>query len=351
MVDGLWSLALGTGPSDQSDLPDLSDDAYWNRSWTRDILFVSVPISVAQEDCVKLGSTLIDDTFAEAFGMQYSRLVITAHDDHWLDAALREFTGYSTSVIGCDCEAGVERQLSSDETPDGRPGAAVLAFGFSKQVLAQAVANRTGQCLMTCATTAVYDGLDAADEHIPLGKQLRWFGDGYQKSKLVADRRYWRIPCMDGEFVVQDRVGVKKGVAGGNIIVQGLTLSDTLTAARHGVEAVSLLPGVITPFPGGVARSGSKVGSRYKNLKASTAEAFCPTLRGRVDSRLHGGVNCALEIVLDGCDEASVAHGMAAAIRAAAGESVVAISAGNYGGKLGKYQFHLREVLNRGEEP
>ncbi len=201
-----------------------------------------------------LGPTLILDTFAEAFRMRFVRIVVTAADEHWLDAGLREFCGYGSSVIGCDAEVGVERRLPADETPDGRTGAATLAFGFSVDALAQAVPNRAGQCLMTCPTTAVFNGLPDAEEFIPLGKRLRFFGDGFQKSKLVGERRYWRIPVMDGEFLIDERLGVGKGVAGGNLIVHGAAQDAALTAARRAVEAIANMPGVITPFPGGVAQ-------------------------------------------------------------------------------------------------
>jgi formylmethanofuran--tetrahydromethanopterin N-formyltransferase len=211
--------------------------------------------------------------------------------------------------------------------------------------LAKAVPTRAGQCLMTCPTSAVFDGLGTAEERIPLGRHLRYFGDGFQKSKLLLGRRYWRIPVMDGEFLVEDSLGVAKGVAGGNLIVEGVDLPTALAAARRAVEALREMPGVITPFPGGIARSGSKVGSRYKKLRASTADAFCPTLRGRVETQLYPGANCAYELVIDGIDEPSIAMAMAAGIRAAAGPGVVAISAGNYGGKLGKFHFRLSEVL------
>lgn len=292
-----------------------------------------------------LGSTLIEDTFAEAFGMRYTRLLVTAADEYWLAAGLREFTGYSASVIACDAETGVERYLGPEETPDGRVGAAVLVFGFSTEALTKALPNRTGQCLMTCPSTAVYNGLPGTEGKIPLGKSLRFFGDGYQKSKLIAGRRYWRIPVMDGEFLCEESVGIERGVAGGNIIIQSRTQEVGLAAARRGSEAVAALPDVIAPFPGGVARSGSKVGSRYKGLIASTSDPYCPTLRGRVESKLHPEANCVYEIVIDGTSETAVAAAMIAATRAAAGEGILAITAGNYGGKLGKFHFHLRELL------
>ncbi|MCI0358326.1 MAG: formylmethanofuran--tetrahydromethanopterin N-formyltransferase [Planctomycetaceae bacterium] len=294
---------------------------------------------------MELNGTHIDDTFAEAFGMRYVRLVVTAADEYWLDAALREFTGYSSSVIACDAETGVERRMAASETPDGRVGASVLAFGFSTDALAKSVPNRVGQCLMTCPTTAVYNGLVGAETKIPLGKTIRFFGDGYQKSKQVAGRRYWRIPVMDGEFLVDDVLGVERGVAGGNLIVQSVDQAAGLASVRRATEAIWRLEGVITPFPGGVARSGSKVGSRYKGLKASTSDPYCPTLRGRVASKLHESVNCAYEIVVDGVSEVAVGAAMAAALRAATGPGIVAITAGNYGGKLGKFQFHLRQLL------
>ena len=294
---------------------------------------------------MQIGTTFIADTFAEAFRLRFTRLVVTAHDAHWLEAALRAACGYGTSVIGCDAEIGVERPLDPTETPDGRPGAAVLAFAFSTAAVGAAVANRTAQCLLTCPTAAVYDGLPDAAERVPLGDHVRFFGDGFEKTKVVDGRRYWRVPVMDGEFLVAETVGVDKGVGGGNFIIQGGTLAAALAAARRAVAAIADVPGTITPFPGGTVRSGSKVGSRYPKLVASTNDSFCPGLVGRVSSELLPGVAAALEIVIDGIDEASVAGATAAGIRAAVGSDIPAISAGNYGGKLGKFHFPLRTVL------
>lgn len=297
------------------------------------------------QTAMNIGSTFVEETFAEAFGMSYVRLIVTAADDHWLDAAVREVTGYSSSVIACDAETAVERRLGRTETPDGRPGVAILVFGFSGDALAKVVPNRVGQCVMTCPSTAVFDGLPESGKRVPLGKHIRFFGDGFQKSKIIGGKRFWRIPVMDGEFLVQESLGVGKGVGGGNVILQSVDQTSGLAAARRGVESIADLPGVITPFPGGVARSGSKVGSRYKTLKASTSDPFCPTLRGRVTSKLHPEANCAYEIVIDGVDESSVGAAMKKVLHAVAGEGVVAIGAGNYGGKLGKYHFHLRALM------
>ncbi len=294
---------------------------------------------------MKLGDTFIEDTYAEAFSMRFARVIVTAHDDYWVETAVREFSGYGTSIIGCDAEVGCERTLSPDETPDGRPGRAVLLFGMSTESLGKAVAKRTGQCLMTCATTAVFDGLVDATDRLPLGSFIRFFGDGFQRCKIVGGRKYWRIPASDGEFVVEDSIGTKKGVAGGNLIIQAVNLSVGLSAARRAADALRELPGVVTPFPGGIVRSGSKVGSRYKKLVASTNEAYCPDLRGRVPSQLHPDANCAYEIVIDGESEAAVKSAMGLAAKAAVGSGVLLIGAANYGGNLGKYHLSLREVV------
>jgi formylmethanofuran--tetrahydromethanopterin N-formyltransferase len=292
-----------------------------------------------------IGPTLVVDTFAEAFRVRYARLIVTAHDEHWLDAAVRATCGYGTSVIGCDAEIAVERPLGAADTPDGRPGVAILACGFAAEGVLRAVGNRTAQCLLTCPTASVFDGLPAAVDRGPLGGHVRYFGDGFEKTKLVDGRRFWRVPVMDGEFVVEETVGVEKGVGGGNFILQGRSLDDALAAARRAVAAISTVPGTITPFPGGVVRSGSKVGSRSGKLRASTNEAFCPALVGRVETEIVPPAACCLEIVIDGSDEGAVAAAMAAGIRAAVGPGIVAVSAGNYGGRLGKFHFHLRQIL------
>lgn len=302
-------------------------------------------VEIARKPTVLIGSTQIVDTFAEAFKLRFTRIVVTAHDDHWLEAAIAAACGYGTSVIGCDAEVGVERRLGREETPDGRPGTALMAFAFSAEAVGRALANRTSQCLLTCPTTAVFDGLPEATDRVPLGGHVRFFGDGFEKTKIFDGRRFWRVPVMDGEFLVEESAGVAAGVGGGNFILQGRTLEAALQAARRAVAAIAGSPDTITPFPGGVVRSGSKVGSRYAALRGSTNEAFCPGLAGRVASGLHADAASSLEIVIDGATEAAVATAMAAGIRAAAGPDVPAISAGNYGGKLGKYHFHLRPLL------
>lgn len=300
---------------------------------------------------MKLGRTEIVDTFAEAFPMTAARVVVTAVDDRWVRTAAAVSTGYATSVIACDCEAAVERFLPSEETPDGRPGASLLLFGFSRDKLQAALVNRIGQCLLTCPTTAVYDGIplgtpNAKPEHrVRVGGQLRYFGDGRQTSKKWFDRRLWRIPTMDGEFVCEDEFGTLKGVGGGNFLIVGRTQREALDAAERAVEAIQPLPDVILPFPGGVVRSGSKVGSKYPKLRASTNEAYCPTIRGTVSTALPPEGRAVYELVIDGLSTAAVELATRIGVEAACGPGIVQITAGNYGGKLGPFHFHLHRIL------
>jgi len=302
---------------------------------------------------MRIAGTLIEDTYAEAFTMRAARLVITADSERWATIAARTMTGFATSVIGCDCEAGVEGPLP-DHTLDGRPGVRVLVFARSADVLQDQLMRRVSQCVMTAATTSCFDDLPS-DETVRVGSLLRFFGDGQQISKIldgalaaaapVRPRRFWRIPVMDGEFVVEDRFGVRKAVAGGNFLILGRTPEAALAAAERAVEAIRRVPGVILPFPGGIVRSGSKVGSKYRKLIASTNSPYCPTLRRSVKTALPDDVACVLEIVLDGLTLDDVRRAMAAGIRAACGDGIARISAGNYGGKLGKHIVHLRPLL------
>ena len=295
---------------------------------------------------MRLNSTEIVDTFAEAFEMWAARVVITADSGQWAAAAAQSMTGFATSVIGCKCEAGVERALPAAETPDGRPGVAVLLFATDAGGLGKRLVERIGQCVMTCPTTACFNGLDAEDS-VVVGGQLRYFGDGYQIAKRIDGRRFWRIPVMDGEFLVEDRFAVQPGVGGGNLIILGKDPPAALGAARAAVKAMRQVPGVILPFPDGVVRSGSKVGSRYKGLIASTNDAYCPTLGGiAAATELPPGVGCVLEIVIDGLDLAAVEEATRRGLRAAARRGIKRISAGNYGGKLGQYRIGLHGVLN-----
>ena len=288
----------------------------------------------------------IEDTFAEAFPMTAARLVVTAETPAWAQTAGQVTTGYASSVIGCDAEAGIERTLSADETPDGRPGVSLLLFAFSRDALQKAAVNRVGQCVLTCATTACYNGLPVVpDKAIRIGGQLRFFGDGFQFSKKLAGRRFWRVPVMDGEFTCEDVFGTVKGVAGGNFLILGENQSAALAAAEAAAAAIRAVPGVILPFPGGIVRSGSKVGSRYKKLRASTNDAYCPTLRGVVKSALPEGANAVYEIVIDGVDLPAVEEATRVGVRVACRPGVLRISAGNYGGKLGPFHLHLHQLL------
>ncbi|MFY9877952.1 MAG: formylmethanofuran--tetrahydromethanopterin N-formyltransferase [Pseudolabrys sp.] len=291
----------------------------------------------------------VDDTFAEAFGMRATALTITAHSVAWANQAAVTMTGFATSVIGCGCESGIDRSLNPDETPDGRPGVRVLLFAVSTSELQKQLQNRVGQCVLTSPGSACYAGLEA-DEELKLGNALRFFGDGWQVAKRLGDKRYWRIPVMDGEFICSATTGLSKtAVGGGNIIVMGASAVTTLAATERAVEAIAAVPDVILPFPGGIARSGSKVGSKYKGVVASTNDAYCPTLKGSGRSALDSDIASVLEIVIDGLSSTAVSEAMRAGVRAilmlGPERGALRIGAGNYGGKLGPHHYHLKDLL------
>lgn len=300
-------------------------------------------------DKLVLNGVTIDDGFAEAFPMKATRLLITAHNLTWARHAAVAATGFATSVIACGCEAGIEAELSPEQTPDGRPGVSVLIFSMSGKELAKQIERRVGQCVLTCPTTAVFAGLSDG-EAVALGKNLRFFGDGWQISKVIGGQRYWRIPVMDGEFVAQETTAVTKSVGGGNLLLLARDTDAALAAAEAAVAGMKRLPNVIMPFPGGVVRSGSKVGSKYASLGASTNDAFCPSLFGLAKrSELSADTRCVMEIVIDGLTEADVGAamraGMDACIALGAAGGLLRISAGNYGGKLGPFHFHLHKLM------
>jgi formylmethanofuran--tetrahydromethanopterin N-formyltransferase len=289
-----------------------------------------------------LNDVEIVDTFAEAFGMWGARVIITASSSKWANEAASKMTGFATSIIACGCEAGIEAAV--EQTPDGRPGVSVLVFARTKDILVEQMIARIGQCVLTCPTTACFNGL-ATGEQVSIGGKLRFFGDGYQISKIIGGRRYWRIPVMEGEFLVEEKFGVQRAIGGGNMLILGSSQPVTLQAAELAAEAMRRVPGIILPFPGGLVRSGSKVRSRYKFLIASTNDAYCPSLRSRVASDLPEGVNSVLEIVIDGLDVHAIEQATRTGIIAASIPGIRRITAGNYGGKLGQHKIYLHKVL------
>jgi formylmethanofuran--tetrahydromethanopterin N-formyltransferase len=297
---------------------------------------------------MNINGVVIQENFAEAFSMKATRLVITADTAAWAQTAAAGMTGFATSVIACGCEAGIDRLLPLSETPDGRPGVVVLLFGMSVKDLQKQVRDRVGQCVLTATGTACFAGM-VGGETLQLGDALRCFGDGFQISKQLGERRYWRIPVMDGEFLCEDSVGTAKGVGGGNFLILARSRESARSAAERAVAAMHAVPNIIMPFPGGIVRSGSKVGSKYEGLVASTNHAYCPTLRGLTATALPPEAEAVLEIVIDGLTpedvRAAMRVGIAAACHGGAGAGVIRIDAGNYGGKLGKHHFHLREIM------
>lgn len=290
----------------------------------------------------------IADTFAEMFPLWVGRILITADNEKWALKAAEVTTGFATSVIMAPAEAGVEVIVPKDKTPDGRIGALIQIYNRNRFELKNQMLLRIGQCIMTCPTTAAFDGLPNAKRKLKIGRSLRYFGDGFQKKGLVGNRRVWRIPVMEGEFVVEDTFGVAEAVAGGNFLILAKDRDSGIMAAEEAVKAIANSgTEVIMPFPGGICRSGSKAGSLKYKLKASTNHPFCPSLKKVVaDTQLPEEVNCVYEIVINGLTLEAIKKAMREGIKAASNiPGVVRITAGNYGGKLGPYKAFLKEVL------
>lgn len=296
----------------------------------------------------------IDDTYAEAFRSLYAEVLITARDRRWLDESIRAATGNASSTILCDCEAGLDRYVGpggdeSTPTPDGRPGA-ILQFHLPRfrkdrvEALEKALLVRVSQNVLTCPTTACFNVLSESETFYKLGRKVAFFGDGHQFRAARFGRKGWVVPILSGEFFIERRVGYRDGLMGGNLWFFGATADGALEAADRAAMAASQVAGVSLPFPGGVASSGSKAGSRYSFTIASTYAEFCPTLREKLGdkSRLPAGVTSVQEIIINGRDLPTIVKATQAAIAASVDTpDLIKISAGNYGGKLGKSFVYL----------
>lgn len=298
-------------------------------------------------------SAVIDDTYAEAFRSIYVEFLITACNQRWVEHAVNAVTGNGSSTILCDCEAGLDRYVGpgNDEsfaTPDGRPGAIIQLHvpRFRKdrvEALQRAALVRISQNVLTCPTTACFNLIDS-DPYYRMGRKIAFFGDGFQKRIERFGRKMWWIPTLGGEFVLDRRLGFADGLMGGNLWYLGESVEAALAAAEAGVEAVKQCPGVIMPFPGGVAGSGSKAGSKYSFTVASTYEKFCPQLidNPEAKSELPANVGSIMEIIINGRDLESIFRATQAAIAASKNTpGLLKISAGNYGGRLGKSFVYL----------
>lgn len=298
-------------------------------------------------------AAIIDDTYAEAFRSIYSEFLITACNRRWVEHAVHAVTGNASSTIMCDCEAGLDRYVGpagdeSFQTPDGRPGAIVQLHvpRFRKdrrEALEKAALVRISQNVLTCPTASCFNLIDS-DDYFQMGRKVAYFGDGFQKRIERFGRKMWWIPTLGGEFILDRRLGYADGLMGGNLWFFGDSPDAALTAAEKGVEAVNRCPGVITTFPGGIAGSGSKAGSKYKFSIASTYEKFCPMLRDdpAANCELPEGVQSVMEIIMNGQNLEAISQATQAAIAASVDTpGLLRISAGNYGGRLGKSFIYL----------
>ncbi len=297
---------------------------------------------------MELNGVEIEDTYAEAFPIKVARVLITAATKHWAQVAAQEATGFGTSVIMCPAEAGIEKFVSGDETPDGRPGVYIQICTFGYKSLETQVLERVGQCILTAPTTAVFNGLPDAEKQFDTGFKLKFFADGTESETEIAGRKMHVIPMMEGNFLVENSIGAVDGVAGGNFFMLADSQMSGLTAAEVAVAAIQELEGSITPFPGGIVSSGSKPGAnKYKFLKATANEKFCPSIKDQIEgTEIPADVNAVYEIVINGISVDAIGKATAAGIKAAVTiPGVKSITAGNYGGTLGPHKFNLHDLL------
>ncbi|MCZ7382949.1 MAG: formylmethanofuran--tetrahydromethanopterin N-formyltransferase [Candidatus Methanoperedens sp.] len=297
---------------------------------------------------MELNGVEIEDTFAEAFPIKIARVLITGASKKWALVAAQEATGFGTSVIMCPAEAGVEKVVNGDETPDGRPGAYIQICTFGFKSLEEQLLKRLGQCVLTAPTAAMWNGLPKAEKQFDTGFKLKFFGDGFESETNIDGRKAYKIPMMQGDFVAEHNIGAQDGIAGGNFFIMADNQMAALAAAENAVEAIAQQEGTITPFPGGIVASGSKVGfTNYKFMKATTNEKYCPSIKTKIkDTKVPADVNAIYEIVINGLSVEAISKSMKAGINAAVKiPGVKKISAGNYGGTLGPYKFNLKELL------
>jgi formylmethanofuran--tetrahydromethanopterin N-formyltransferase len=278
----------------------------------------------------------IDDTFSEVFELYYSEILVTAATKDLAMEIARSATGYATSIIGCDCEAGVDY---STDGPDRRPGVVLAFFAVDKKNLQNAILSRLGQNVLTAPTARAFavSGGDTYD----LGKKLSFFGDGYEEETDKFGRRMWSIPLMGGDFLVEAEVGISRGVSGNFQIISADEFPDVALGA---VEAIRDVKGAITPFPLGICASGSKLGSKYSFLRASTDNKKCPSIKG---NKLPKGAKSVYEIVIDAVDLETLKGAMKAGVEKCDDPSTILITAGNFGGKLGKDRIYLMELMEK----
>jgi formylmethanofuran--tetrahydromethanopterin N-formyltransferase len=289
----------------------------------------------------------VEDTYSEMFPLWVGRILITADSERWALIAAQSAIGFATSIIGSPAECGIDKIVTKN-TPDNRPGVSIQIYQNSRRNLLTQLLDRIGQCILTSPTSSAFNGLSETARKVKIGASLRFFGDGFERKGRVKDRNVWRIPVMEGEFIVENRFGVKKGVAGGNFLILAKDQKSGLKAAEKAAEVARDVEGTILPFPGGVCRSGTKVGSMKYKLRASTNHAFCPVLRNMVSkTSVPEGVNSVYEIVINGLDIECVKDAMSKGIMAALEvPGVIKVTAANYGGELGPYKAYLKEILS-----
>ncbi|MEM2028741.1 MAG: formylmethanofuran--tetrahydromethanopterin N-formyltransferase [Candidatus Bathyarchaeia archaeon] len=299
-------------------------------------------------------NAFIEDTYAEAFEGLYFRILVTASDKRILIKAAEDATATPSTVIG-RIEGGIERWVPKNETPDGRLGV-ILQFWSGideRKPVEEAVRRfyrelsyRIRQDILVKPFTSVFDACPNPIGKVDTLELIGHCGDGYE----WIERRYGRemiiVPIMVPDFKIERFLGYGRGVMGGNFWYMCRTKRAVLEAGRKALRAISQIESVVTPF--NICAAGSKPETKFPQIGPTTNHPYCPSLKSRLrsESKVPEGVRYIPEIVINGLTLDSVQEAMRAGIRAAMSvKGVVRISAGNYGGKLGKYIISLREIM------
>lgn len=296
----------------------------------------------------------IEDTYAEAFEGIFSRVIVTADDQKTLQKAAEDATATPSIVIG-RVEGGIERWLSEEETPDKRKGAILQFWGGinpkkplsdSVQKFETELSYRIRQDILVKPFTAIFDALPKFEEKLDMMERVGHCGDGFEWVEKRYEREMIVVPIMVPDFLIERYIGYALGVMGANFWIMCKTKETVKKSGEKALEAISKVEEVIAPFE--VCSAGSKPETNFPWIGPTTNHPYCPSLKKRLgkESRVPESVNYIPEIVINGISMEAVKKAMKAGIEAVLNvDGVVKVSAGNYGGKLGRYKVYLRELF------
>ena len=294
----------------------------------------------------------VEDTYCEAFEGLVVQLQVTAQDREFLNRATNAFTALPSTVFG-DAEGGIVRWFTEKETIDGRPGAIVQLWvtGTGKKSHAKfydQLGRRIRQGILVVPTTAVFDYFPKdVDTKFNIMSNVGHCGDGYEWIVEEYNRKLINVPIMMGyDFLIEEELSYAKGVMGGNLWLFCDSIDSGIKVGREAVKIITEIDDVCTTFD--ICSAGSKPETNFPEIGPSTNHPYCPTLRNKLRSeefKVPEGVESIPEIVFNALNIDIVGQTMLKVIQGIIDmDGLIKISSGNYGGKLGKYKIHLREL-------